>query len=294
MHLKVLGGVIALLICTSCSMTKSFEQMAQDAQTQSGQGNYQQALAAYQQLINQYGTADNFNAGVYLEAAACAREVGNESLAFEWYDQARLAGKENAPMWAYLAGHYQEIDNLSKEFTALKKLYDSYEQSDEATAKRARFFEVLAETDNFEKAYAQWPLLSAQAKVDVRVLEKQIIVCNALGKTDELCRAADELLKLEPQNKLALMNAARARYTRAETIYQREMKAYSARKTRSQYNKLLKALKGITADFRFARDKFELLYREEPTPKVANYLSNIYLRLDNKGKSAYWKKLANK
>ena len=78
-------------------------------------------------------------------------------------------------------------------------------------------------------------------------------------------------------------------YWKAENSYLTEMKAYKKKRTNKQYAKLLKALKVINSDFKKSRNYFEKLYKISPNKDYAKRLSNVYKRLENKQKAAYYK-----
>ena len=99
-------------------------------------------------------------------------------------------------------------------------------------------------------------------------------------------------LSLEDTNVLAMEWEAMRLYNKAENRYQSEMKAYENKKTTSQYNKLLKAFEGVTADFKSSLKYFKELYEINPSKKYASYLANIYARLDDKQKAEYYKSLS--
>ena len=70
------------------------------------------------------------------------------------------------------------------------------------------------------------------------------------------------------------------------------MKAYKAKRTNSQYSRLLKALEQVYPDFRKSRDYYLKLYKIDPKKEYANYLGNIFTRLDDKEKAEYYYKKA--
>ena len=70
------------------------------------------------------------------------------------------------------------------------------------------------------------------------------------------------------------------------------MKAYRENRTRKQYAILLEAFKQVSTDFRTSRDYFLRLYKINPDPAYAEYLGNIFTRLEDKEKAAYYKKRA--
>jgi hypothetical protein len=73
-------------------------------------------------------------------------------------------------------------------------------------------------------------------------------------------------------------------------MYVREMKAYKNNRTTSQYKKLLKAWDQVWPLFRKSRDYFKKLYYIKADTQYAKYLRNIYTRMDQKDKAAFWEK----
>jgi hypothetical protein len=70
------------------------------------------------------------------------------------------------------------------------------------------------------------------------------------------------------------------------------MEAYDKNKTNKQYKRLLEELKVVTTEFKDAKSKYENLYRLNPKPSYAQYLSNIYVRLNDKEKADYYRSKA--
>ncbi|GET32521.1 hypothetical protein PbJCM13498_13840 [Prolixibacter bellariivorans] len=282
-------GLSALLMA-SCSVSKNFTALTSSAESYYSKGEYAKATAAWQQIIADYGKVGSvFTADNYLKAAKAAVKSGNDKLAFQWYDTARLKGQSSPDLWLYLAHHYHKIDNLSKELDALGYYFSFDVKGTDALKARERYFEALVESENYEQAFKEWPLIENDVKSNKDYVEMYFEVCQSLNREPELNKAQEMLLKLDPTNEDALFRKARTLYDAVEKRYKNEMDAYEKNHTRSQYSKLLKALKGISADYRTARNYFEKLYTAHPSKKYATYLANIYARLDNKSKSDYWR-----
>ncbi|WP_148303789.1 tetratricopeptide repeat protein [Prolixibacter bellariivorans] len=291
MRLKgyIFVGLSALLMA-SCSVSKNFTALTSSAESYYSKGEYAKATAAWQQIIADYGKVGSvFTADNYLKAAKAAVKSGNDKLAFQWYDTARLKGQSSPDLWLYLAHHYHKIDNLSKELDALGYYFSFDVKGTDALKARERYFEALVESENYEQAFKEWPLIENDVKSNKDYVEMYFEVCQSLNREPELNKAQEMLLKLDPTNEDALFRKARTLYDAVEKRYKNEMDAYEKNHTRSQYSKLLKALKGISADYRTARNYFEKLYTAHPSKKYATYLANIYARLDNKSKSDYWR-----
>ena len=104
---------------------------------------------------------------------------------------------------------------------------------------------------------------------------------------------ANQILKMDKNNTIALEYYAEKYFWKAENLYTTEMNAYKKNRTTKQYNKLLKALDEVWPNFQKSRDYFLRLYKIDPKPEYAKYLGNIYTRYDDKEKAAYYYKRAN-
>jgi hypothetical protein len=71
------------------------------------------------------------------------------------------------------------------------------------------------------------------------------------------------------------------------------MSAYEKNRTGSQYRHLLDALEEINREFRLSRDYFIRLWQEDPAPKYATYLRNIYIRFGDEEKADFYDKRIN-
>jgi len=283
-------GLSALLMA-SCSVSKNFTALTNNAESYYNKGEYAKATAAWQQIIADYGKVGSvFTAENYLKAAKAAVKAGNDKLAFQWYNTARLKGQSSPELWLYLARHYHKIDNLSKELDALGYYFSFDVKDTDAMKARERYFEALVESENYEQAFKEWPYIESDVKSNKNYVEMYFEVCQSLNRGPELNNAQEMLLKLDPANEDALFRKARTLYDAVGKRYKNEMDAYEKNHTRSQYSKLLKALKGISADYRTARNYFEKLYAAHPSKRYAAYLANIYARLDSKSKSDYWRR----
>ena len=288
----IIIGVSALLLA-SCSVSKNFTALTNNAESYYNKGEYAKATAAWEQIIADYGKVGSvFTANNYVKAAQSADKAGNAKLALQWYDTARKQGVSSPDMWLYLARHYHEVDNLSKELDALGYYFSFDVTGEEALKARERYFEALVESENYQQAIKEWPFIENDVKSNKDFVEMYFVTCQSLNKEPELNQAQEMLLKLDPTNEDALYRKAQTLYDAVEKRYNTEMDAYEKNHTRSQYSKLLTALKGISADYRTARDYFEKLYAAHPKKEYAAYLANIYARLSSKEKSDYWHRKA--
>jgi hypothetical protein len=184
------------------------------------------------------------------------------------------------------------MDNLSKELEALEIYNNEYAAGKDISAVKARLFQIYVETENWDKAKETWPAIQAEAKNSISLTEDYFVTNEAL-KNDSVCDLlAGELLNLDENNLVGLDWMAKKYFWQAENRYKNEMEAYDKNKTNRQYNKLLKALDIVSADFKTSLGYFKTLYGLNPAPQYAKYLGNIYNRLDDKKKADYYYGLA--
>jgi hypothetical protein len=74
----------------------------------------------------------------------------------------------------------------------------------------------------------------------------------------------------------------------AEDVYVKEMTDYKNNRTTSQYKRLLNKLDEVYPTFEKARDYFLKLYKLDPRPEYAEFLDNIYNRLQEEQKAEYY------
>jgi hypothetical protein len=212
--------------------------------------------------------------------------------AIAYLEQNRYTSSVNGDTYYELSKKYREIDNLSKELDALETYLNDYPDGDKTALIHERLFGIYMEIEEWEKVLAEWDLIPAE-KQQEPAFANDYFVANKALKNDTVCDAlATQMLETDPYNLLALDWMGKKYFWQAENLYQQELEAYEKNKTNRQYNKLLKALDIVSADFKKSLGYFTLLYEKEPNPKTAKYLSNIYNRLDDKKNAEYYKKLA--
>jgi hypothetical protein len=146
------------------------------------------------------------------------------------------------------------------------------------------------ESENWHLAHDLWPAIESQAMANVYLLEGYLNTTWNLENNDGLCdELAAQILEMDPENITALEWNANKYFWLAENMYVEEMKAYKNNRTRSQYKKLLKAWDKIWPYFRKSRDYYKKLYYIHPDPMYAEYLENIYNRMDKPNKAAFWR-----
>lgn len=276
--------------CTAGSKITSVKKSADEAFANK---DYSTALTAYEQVIANYKSDGRTGeCPVYGNAGLAALETGNVNKALDYLLMDTYTPYATADTYWGLALGYRKIDNLSKELMALEDYLEKFPEGGHTEQARVRLFEIYVESENWENATAMWPRLPEESKITENVLEKWFIVNLELENEAENEKLADELLRLNPNHIKALEYKAEQAYNKAEDHYQREMKAYEENRTNRQYRHLLEELNKITEEFRVALNYYEKLYSLEPKPRYARYMSNIYIRFNDKEKADYYRKKA--
>jgi len=278
-----------VLISAACRGPKNFTQYKQNAQQAVSEGDYTQAVEAWTTYFNGQKEAENEISGAeYADAAKTAFKAGMNNQAADWFDQARWAGYADEEMYTTLAEIYKDMDNLSKELTALEYYYDNFRKDNPEV--NSRLFSIYDEIDQDEKALAVWEKLPLEKQRERENIEKFFAINKKLENEGVVDSVSSELLEINPDHTGALEWEAMKYYWKAENRYQREMEKYNNNKTRSQYRILLDELDKVTADFKVALSYFEKLWEQNPGEKYASYMANIYARFNDKEKADYYRK----
>ncbi len=286
---KIIQGLIIVFLLQSCAATK----LSEDGESAFKEGNYEAALIAWEQIIeNREGKGKKAKFTVYVSAGKSALELGQNDKARKYLETAREIGFSSPEMYVSLAKVYKNIDNLSKEITALETYHEKYPQGEKINAINTRLFETYVESENWDLAIDLWPEIETQAQSNTDLLAGYLTVNKNMENTTACDKLARQILKLEASNVTALEWYAEKYFWKAENLYVSEMKAYKNKRTSSQYKKLLKALDEVWPNFRKSRDYFLKLYKIEPKKEYAKYLGKIYTRFDDKQKANYYNKKA--
>lgn len=295
---KIIKSIVILVLATlfwNCSTTKLPKEtvsLKEKAVTASSSGEHDEAVRLW---ISWFELQDSGNLTIaavdYAHAASDAYKADNHPLAVEWYDKARLAGYKGADMYEAFMHIFRKQKNLSREITALQSLSDNYPEKSSELNVDGRLFEIYMETDR-ERAYRKWASLPEQYKVLESSLQNFFILTKQFEEMALSDSVAAELLKLNGSHAPALEWMAEKYYRQAENQYQWEMEKYNKNRTHVQYTFLVNELKKISADFRKSRDYFEKLWAMDKDSRYAAYLANIYTRLDNPDRAAYYRKLS--
>ncbi len=289
MRLSLLIAAVTFLIFSSCSSTRQWTELSQQAGQAFEQNEYETALGLYEQYIMHFGNdATVIPDSIYRGAGLAAFELGMTAKTLDYLNTIRQSDLADAPVQYALALSNREIDNLSREITALETYVEKYPEAEKIEPMRQRYFETLVESRNYERALELWPAIKSNAQKEEWLLERYFEANKGLEKEDKLYDIASSLYSLNPQNTKALSHLAIHYFWKAENRYQEEMEAYENNRTHRQYAQLLRAFQILNADFRKSLDYFLTLYQLEPKSEYARYIGNIYLRFDEKGKAGYY------
>ena len=286
---KLLPGLILLFIIHSCAT----QQLINEGNTAYQEGNYDSALTAWDQAIEIYQEkGKKADAAVYFNAGRAAMEVEQYERAGNYLSVADYLQYDDPALYTLQAEIYNTIDNLSKEMTALESYLEKYPGGEKNDAFTVRLFETYVESKNWQWAADLWPNINQEARSTEKLLTSYLVVQKQLGNADKSTQLAAQLLKMNANNLEALEWFAKSNFKKAEDLYVNEMKAYKNNRTTKQYKRLLKKLDIAYEDYRTSRDYFLKLYKLSPKSEYAKYLGDIYTRLAQKKKAAYYYKKA--
>lgn len=284
--------IIATLL-QSCKSSSSVSKISEEAEIAYKAGDYEKSLAICEkEIVEKESKGKSAIGPVYVGAGKAALELNQIDKARKYLETARSLSYSSPDMYESLAKVYKNIDNLSKEITALENYRKFYPQGEKANVIATRLFETYIESENWDLANKLWPEIEPQAQNNVKLLSGYLQVNKKLENNAGCDKLAQQILKSDPSNITALEWYAEKYYWKAENLYLSEMKAYKAKRTNSQYSRLLKALEQVYPDFRKSRDYYLKLYKIDPKKDYANYLGNIFTRLDDKEKAEYYYKKA--
>ena len=287
MKFRNIAAGILMGILAGCGAPKMVVSYQQNALESASQGNYLQAVEAWQQHFSQQ-PVEQTEGAIFAQAAQAAFLAGNEKLSIDWYDQARFKNFASDEMYTTLAKIYHSQNNLSKELGALE--YLSENSLNITSAVYNRLFEIYSEINSEDKALQVWEKAGDEFKNDVGNLNQFFRLNRKLGN-GPLCDSLSlVILEKDAGNVAALEWNAQKYYQLAENRYQLEMEKYNRNKTTKQYRVLLNELDLVTADFKRALPYFEKLWSINPGEKYAGYLANIFARFGDEKKSDYYQR----
>ncbi|MFP4042095.1 MAG: tetratricopeptide repeat protein [Bacteroidales bacterium] len=282
---RIIQGLLIVLIAQSCATKKLTEQ----GNTAYDSGAYDTTLSALGKVIEKRESQNKkAEPEIYFKAGMAAHKLGKTDTAREYLEKAERLEFSSPELYASQAKIYKEIDNLSKEMSALEEYYEKYPEGEEIDDVKVRLFETYVESENWKLAVDLWSDLKEEVRDNLDLLTGYLIANENL-ENDELCdKLARQILEKDSNNIPALEWLAKKHFWDAEDTYIREMKAYEKNKTRKQYKKLMSEWDGIWENFRKSRDYFLKLYKLDPKPEYAEYLGNVYTRLDDEQKAEYY------
>ena len=282
---RLLQGLFIILILHSCATQK----LTEEGKTAYQAGDYGSALNAWDQVIEKdESNGERADADIYFKAGLAARELDQPKKARNYLETAEYLEFSSPRLYATLAEINKKFDNLSKEIEALEGYHKNYPQGDRINAITVRLFETYVESEQWKKAADIWPEIKNQAQSDSDLLTQYLTVNKKL-ENDALCnKLSDQILELDPDNTIALEWNARRYFWKAEDVYVKEMKDYKNNRTTSQYDRLLNKLDEVYPTFEKSLDYFLKLYEVDPKPKYAEYIGNIYKRLQEEDKADYY------
>ncbi len=289
--MKVQFQVILLLIifAVSCSAPRQFTNISKDASDAYQAEDYETALQLYDKFITQHNDdVLSIPDSIYRGAGLSAYHLGQSEKSLNYLNLIRYTETADAKVHYVLALLNREIDNLSREITALEMYLDTKPEGDQVIDLKERLFVTYVESRNYEKAHELWNDIESHARYKEPLINNYFHVQEALGNEDLLDDLAEDLLLLNPDNTDALFHLAKRYFWRAENLYQSEMEAYEKNRTHRQYAQLLRAFEVLNTDFHKSLNYFLRLYDIEARPAYARYIGNIYLRFDDNSKARYY------
>lgn len=290
---KFISILFISLLLSGCSSTSSLSQLNDKAGKAGMAGDWETAFKLYDDFIkNQESKNQEISGDVYGKAAKAALETNKFTEAEKYFKLAVYKGYSNADLYAAMINIYRNIDNLSKEMDALEYFVAHFKQDPREPEFKKRLFETYIESENWEKAVTIWKTLSPEDQMQKHMIELYFTAQKKLDNTQVCDQMAAILLKLDVTNKMALEWNAEKYFWKAENHYQQAMNDYEKNKTNKQYLIMVKELDGVTADFKKSLGYFEKLYKLYPSKEYAKFMSNIYIRFQDKDKSDYYLRLS--
>jgi tetratricopeptide (TPR) repeat protein len=290
-HMKIQSRLIIVLLVffAACSTTKQFTGLDPDAPRALRDGEYQLSLELYEDFIERHQhDVLSIPDSIYRGAGLSAYHLGQSEKSLNYLNLIRHTETADSEVHYVLALLNREIDNLSREITALEMYLEARPEGDQVKLMKERLFVTYVESRNYEKALELWMDIEKHARYKEPLLNDYFRLQEALGNEDLLDDIAEDLLSLNSDNTDALYHLAKKYFWQAENRYQSEMEAYEQNRTHRQYAQLLRAFEILNADFHKSLNYFLRLYAMDPKPAYARYIGNIYLRFNDEGKARYY------
>lgn len=289
----LIAALFIALFIVGCSTTSKINKQTEQAQKAVATGDYETAFALYDTFIREQQSKNKEISGeIFGEAAKAALQINKYIEAESFFKQAVYKSYADADLYAGMQDVYKKIDNLSKELDVLEFFVEHFKSDARFPHLNKRLFEAYIESENWDKATVVWTSLSEETKTEMKYMEMYFSALKKLENESKADLVAKAILKLNVTNQSALEWNAEKYFWKAEHRYQTVMDAYEKNKTNKQYNIMLKALDGITADFKKSLKYYEMLYKLYPSKQYAKYMANIYTRFQDKNKMEYYLKLS--
>ena len=139
---KFIWVLIIILIFQSCASTSSSTKSTDDAETAFQSGNYKLALTTWEKtILSRESKSKKAKAPIYVGAGRCALELEQIDKSRKYLETARSLEFSSPKLYSSLAKVYKNIDNLSKEITALEIYHEKYPDGKEIDDIKSRLFE---------------------------------------------------------------------------------------------------------------------------------------------------------
>ncbi len=294
-RIKWIAALGIFLIAFSLNASAKRVSHKDKAQIAYNRGNYAAALALWEKSIAKYERRHKaVKCPFYTKAGMTALKLKKTNEARQLFEKAIHSASVSPVAYVELAKLYRKIDNLSLEIFTLENYVKKYPGGGAIVAVRERLFVTYVESENWDEALKLWENLPEQVKNSIAYKTDYLKVNRALKNMKVCDRMSSEILRSDPKNVTALDWKAKKYFWLAENRYQAELNAYSKNKTRSQYVELLRAFKMVTVNFKRSLYYFKRLYSLQSTAENANYLGNIYARLNDDAKAKYYHYIAEK
>lgn len=291
--ITLLAALFISLFFMGCSSTSSLTQQTDKAKQAFATGDFETAFTLYNTLIEQQKSAKKEISGeIYSAAAKAAFKAKKINEAAGFFKEAYYKDYADADMYATMISIYKSIDNLSKEIDALEYFTQHYSSDSRFADLNMRLLETYIESENWDKAVNLWTSFSPEVQSDIKTMELYLTAQKELENYTVADKLASDILKKNSKSKVALERMAEKYFWKAENRYQAEIDAYEKKKTNKQYSIMLKALEGITVDFKKALNYYQKLYKSYPSKEYAKQMANIYARFQDKKNSDYYRRLS--
>jgi tetratricopeptide (TPR) repeat protein len=282
-------SLVVLFLFSACGSTSKIS-LESSADEQMAASQYQKALSLYEQRIAELEQSGQTVSGYLYEKAGKAALNAGDTVKCEQHFKLAVYHEQASPFIYYqLAVFYQTSGNISKEMMALEPLELKFPESEEAIVMRPRLFQLGLISDQPEILLKLWPSMPEMHNNEL-ILTDYLRANQKVGLEDSCNKISLRILRLYPDNTVALEWQAKRYYNLAEDRYQREMKIYEANKTHRHYKKLLGELELSTEDMKQSLHYFSKLWKLNPDPVYATYLHNIYARFGDEKMAAFYRK----